>query len=377
MTYSAAQLFVQGAKQIRLDFLLQQGDVGALTRICRFVDGMPLAILLASAWIDMLSVEEIAKEMEKSIDFLETELRDVPERQPSVRSVLDSTWRRLDPSEQELFTKLSVFRGSFSREAAQEVARATLRGLSKLISKSLITRDAESGRYRIHELLRQFAQEQLEVKVAGKMPAVQAHAAYFADFMKERWSHLKDYRAKVALQEIHDDIENVRAAWRYWLEMRNATQLRKFFESLWVTHEVWSWFRPGVDLFHEAGEFLKNEESSDLQIIRAYVLALESWFTSLMGMPKQGMEMARKSFAMFRQQKTGDDLYLIYSSLYINAIFLNLMDEVEVLAHLGDRSKFQSVRREIRGSGGCGDNLELVLSPHLPYLLIPLITHLS
>ncbi len=330
MTYGAVQLFVQGARRSRSDFLLQQKDMSALTRICRFVDGMPLGILLAAAWVDMISVEEIAGEIEKSIDFLETELRDVPDRQRSVRSVLDSTWLRLDLSDQELFMKLSVFRSSFSRNAAEKIAGASLRQLAKLISKSLITRDAESGRYHIHELLRQYAQQKLEDSAQSSRNVRATHATYYADFMKDRWTDLKDHRMKTALQEIQDDIENVRAAWRYWLEVRNGTELRKFFEGLWAIYEIRSWFRPAADLFREAGEQLQEGESSiELQIARAYALAMEGWFTSLLGLPHLGIEMARKSLAIFRQIDSGQDLFLVYSSLNINGIFLNLLDEIQ------------------------------------------------
>ncbi len=155
LTYTVAALFVQGARRARPSFALQQAELSGLGRICRLVEGLPLAVLLAAAWVDVLSVEDIATEIEKSSALLETELHDVPERQRSIRSVVESTWRRLSPTEQDLFARLSVFRGSFSREAAHCVAAASLRSLATLISKSLLTRDAESGRYHIHELLRQ------------------------------------------------------------------------------------------------------------------------------------------------------------------------------------------------------------------------------
>ena len=328
MSYSSAQLFLQGAKRVRIDFALKDRDVHGLARICRRVEGMPLGILLAAAWVETFSVDEIADEVETSFDFLETELRDVPNSQRSIRSVLDSTWRRLDPSDQDLFVILSVFRASFTRGAAQVVAGASIRGLAKLISKSLLTRDAESGRYHIHELLRQYAQEQLGRSPDSMERAQEAHATFFADFMKDRWSHLKDYRIGTALKEIGDDIENVRAAWRYWLEKRNAEQLRKFFGSLWLSYETWSWIRPAIDLFREARSLLEDNPSPELKAIAAYALAEEGWFTSLLGSPDQGLVMARKSIAALRQLKGDNELFLPFSSLNINGIFVNQMDEV-------------------------------------------------
>ncbi len=121
---------------------------------------MPLGILLAAGWAGMLTTAEIATEISQSLDFLETGLHDVPERQRSMRAVFAHTWSLQSPREQEVFRGLSVFRGGFTREAAQQVTGATLRDLMGLTDKSLIQRDP-AGRYGIHELLRQYAEERL------------------------------------------------------------------------------------------------------------------------------------------------------------------------------------------------------------------------
>jgi tetratricopeptide (TPR) repeat protein len=341
LAYGAVQLFVQGARRARSGFTLAPEDIGGLSRICRLVEGLPLAIVLAAAWIDTLSVDEIAAEIGKSSSFLETELHDVPERQRSIRSVVDSTWRRLEPAEQELFARLSVFRSSFSREAAQKVARASLRALARLLAKSLLTRDAESGRYHVHELLRQYGEEQLELSSETSWKAREAHAAFFASFMEERWAHLKDHRTAAALSEIKDEIENVRAAWRYWLFERNPKQLRKFFESFWLAHETWGWFRPAIDLFREAASSLADGDKGPVgwESVRAYALAEEGWFTSLVGSPDVGITMARESLELLRHLH--EDLYLPTSSVNINAIFLNLLDEADT----SSREMLESARR--------------------------------
>ncbi|HXT35300.1 MAG TPA: helix-turn-helix domain-containing protein, partial [Chloroflexota bacterium] len=104
---SALQLFAQSAWRARPGFALDSAVAPAVTRICRMVDGMPLAIVLAAAWIDTLSVDEIAAEIEKSIDILETELRDVSDRQRSVRAVIESSWNQVDASAQDLLKRLA------------------------------------------------------------------------------------------------------------------------------------------------------------------------------------------------------------------------------------------------------------------------------
>ena len=87
---------------------------------------MPLAIELAASWLTHLTVAEVLTEIEKTLDFLSTTLRNVPDRHRSVRAVLEHAWGRLSPAEQSLFARLSIFRGGFRREAAERVAGATL-----------------------------------------------------------------------------------------------------------------------------------------------------------------------------------------------------------------------------------------------------------
>ena len=146
---SAIQLFAQSARRTQPGFELNDAVLPAVARICRMVDGMPLAIVLAAAWTDTLSAREIAAEIEKSIDILETERRDVPDRQHSVRAVIQSSWNQVDASAQDLLQRLTVFRGGFTREATQEAAQASLRSLSQLVDKALLRRDPDTGRYSI------------------------------------------------------------------------------------------------------------------------------------------------------------------------------------------------------------------------------------
>ena len=89
---------------------------------------MPLALELAAAWTRTLSCAEIATEIETSFDFLSTTLRNVPERHRSLRVIFEQTWGRLSEVEQAILQQLSVFRGGCTREAAEQVAGATLPG---------------------------------------------------------------------------------------------------------------------------------------------------------------------------------------------------------------------------------------------------------
>ncbi|HSL42584.1 MAG TPA: adenylate/guanylate cyclase domain-containing protein [Anaerolineales bacterium] len=324
---SALQLFDQSARRIRPDFELNNSTLPVVTEICRLVGGMPLAIVLAAAWIDTLSLDEIAAEVEVSLDMLATETRDTPDRQRSVRAVIESSWNQVDATSQNLLKRLSVFRGGFTRAAAQEAAGASLRGLSQLVDKSLLRRDPDRGRYSIHELLRQYAEEQLGLSIDEERSAYEDHAKYFADFMKTREEHLHDHRGKTALWEIEADFDNIRIAWTYWTDNQDASRLLAFTEALWIFFEVRSSYTPAIQLFDGAAQKLV---SSEPQIVcaRAKIRARQAWFTALIGLPEEGLRMAQESVSILRQHNQDINIQTL-QGICINAIFLN---KIEIVA---------------------------------------------
>ena len=117
------RLFLQAAQRSQPDFSLgTREEISTLVRICRLVGGMPLALELAASWVDTLSLVDIAAELQRGLDILETELRDVPERQRSVRATFDYSWQQLDNKEQSIFAQLSIFRGGFTGPAVQAIS---------------------------------------------------------------------------------------------------------------------------------------------------------------------------------------------------------------------------------------------------------------
>jgi hypothetical protein len=155
--YPAVRLFVQSGRRARPDFALTAGNVADVAHICRQAQGMPLALILAAAWLELLSPAEIAAEIDHGLEFLAADLADLPPRQRSMMAVFDRSWRMMTPEEQAVMARLSVFRGGFTREAAEQVAGANLRVLLGLVNKSLLQRKPDTGRFTIHELLRQYA----------------------------------------------------------------------------------------------------------------------------------------------------------------------------------------------------------------------------
>jgi predicted ATPase len=245
----AVRLFAQNAKRLRADFELDSEMLPPVVRICQLVDGMPLGIVLAASWIEMLTAEEIAQEIARSVDFLQTEMRNVPSRHRSIRAVFESAWKMLAETEQAVFAGLSVFRGGFTREAA-EAMDADLRTLMALVNKSLLRRDM-NGRYHLHELLRQYAAEQLEKSGQAKAHR-DAHCRFYADFLN-RCAEETERRLEV-LEEIEADFENVRAAWMWAVESDNGEAIGRALEGICLFCTRRGRYQEGLRLFDRAIE---------------------------------------------------------------------------------------------------------------------------
>ena len=203
-----------------------------------------------ASWVEMLSLAEIAEEVTRSLDFLETDMADVPPRQRSIRAIFDAAWRRLVGEEQAVFRQLSVFRGGFTRQAAQAVTSASLRTLRALLHKLFVTVDAQ-GRYQIHELLRQYGGEKLAA-AGGDASARTAHAHYFLELLHRSEAGLRGGRSLEALAEIEADFENIRSAWGWALTQRNEDAINRSLEALQIFLEINGRYPEAIALFEQA-----------------------------------------------------------------------------------------------------------------------------
>ena len=186
---AAEALFAERGQMARTDFVVSAENLSQVRQICRLVDGLPLGIALAAAWVRRRSLAQISESIGQSLDFLNTELRDVDPRHRSMRAVLATSWQLLDAPAQAVLAALAVFPASFSAEAASAVAGATLGDLDLLCEKSLLQQQQEAQRYSLHSLVRQFAEE----KRATRTGAIErAFVDYFYEFAR---THQTDYAA--------------------------------------------------------------------------------------------------------------------------------------------------------------------------------------
>jgi predicted ATPase len=205
----AVQLFLQSARRIKPDYELVEAGYQPLIEICRLVEGMPLAIILAAGWLEVLGLEEIVLEIQRGLDILESDWQDAPSRQRSMRAVFDSSWQRLSGEEQQALMRLSLFRDAATREAAQEVAGANLRLLLSLANQSWLQRTA-GGRYHIHELLRQFAAGELLEDGPAWQVARQAYIDYYVGLFSEQNRLMKGPQQRAAHRIVANELGNAR-----------------------------------------------------------------------------------------------------------------------------------------------------------------------
>ncbi len=276
--YAAAVLFLQCARRRRPDFKVPPADLPHLAQICRLVEGMPLAIEMAATWTGLLSLPEIAAELRRNLDFLETDVRNVPQRHRSMRAVFDASWQRLSENEKQTYAQLSVFRGGFTASAAKAVTGASLKMLARLVNQSLLRSNPHDGRYDMHELLHQYAALKLQETATGEAAVRQRHAAYYCAFLEERKEDLKGARQQEALAEIEADAENAIAAWHWAVEQRQKPQLAQALVPLGLFYRWNGRIREGEAMCRLAAETLMRTEVSQTDEDQASLLVkLLTW----------------------------------------------------------------------------------------------------
>jgi DNA-binding SARP family transcriptional activator/predicted ATPase len=366
LRYSAVKLFLQGARRAQPGFEPTGDVLWDIVRVCRQVEGMPLGILLAAAWVGMLIPTEIAVEISRSLDFLETDLRDVPGRQRSMRAVFDHSWNLLSARQRAVMKTLSVFRGGFTRQAAGQVTGASLRELRALVDRSLLQRDP-GGRYAIHELLRQYAAEKLEKLPAEKEAARDRHCAYYARFLQGRGAHLLGRNQMRAAAEIEAELENVRSGWRWAMAQSKIDTIDSSLEALAEFYWMRGWLQQGEETFSRAAQTLEERQKSGLGPIRSAalrdadagdaqeetanrryrtvlgkVLLWQGWFRAMVGSVEKARESLQQCLAISRELDACREIawalrWLGHSAASLEEKNRRYLEALAIFEEIGDR----------------------------------------
>jgi predicted ATPase/class 3 adenylate cyclase len=350
-----ARLFVERAVAVQPAFALTEQNAPAVARICRRLDGIPLAIELAATRVRALSVEQIAGRLDQRFRLLTGGSRTALPRQQTLAATVSWSYDLLTEPEQNLFNRLSVFAGGFTLEAAEaicgvlgdgsplreeleekwrtgyQVLGEGTRGpdtrdltsspdvldlLTSLVDKSLVvaeTTDSDVGRYRLLETLRQYGRERL--LATGEAERVQGrHAAYYLALAKDAAPHLCRPEQLAHLRRLDAVIDNARAALRWYLDVGDAVDGLSLANSMY-----WYWWYRGVIVEGAAwcAAFLRLPDSATPSLGRVQALDLAGWGLTLRGDLDEGRRMCAEALAMARDTK--DDRTIGWVMLRVSA----------------------------------------------------------
>lgn len=226
----AVQLLVARAISVRRDFALTEENAEAVSRLCIGLDGLPLALELAAAQLNALTVGDLVNNLDTRFRILAGATRRGVRRHQTLQAAIDWSYQLLSEAERHMLQRLSIFAGGFSREAAEQVCAGegiekieTFSLLTRLLAKSLLVMQSEGkeSRYRLLETIRQFALERLHE--SGMAEAVrERHARYFSE-----WSGGTDLLSEAKYRQLGIESANVRAALN-WLEAAAQRDDRAF-----------------------------------------------------------------------------------------------------------------------------------------------------
>jgi predicted ATPase/class 3 adenylate cyclase len=344
--YEAIQLFVRRAQAIRPDFRLTDDNADAVLEICLRLDGLPLAIELATARINLFSPEALRDRLGSRMQLLRSGARDLPARQQTLRATIEWSYQLLEPLEQRLFELLSVFSGT-SFEAVEAVTESIdglrgagfdpLDGLASLVDKSLIQQtDTGAGASRLVmlETIREYAAERLDDAPDFSAVARGAHAVYFADFARQQWEHLTGDRRDAALAALAAEIENLRLAWSYWVEEGDLDQLNKLVDSLWHLYESRGSYHATIELTTELLNVLSSTPSTPERAVQEVTLrtSLARALMAIHGYTQEVEDAYASALELFEGERELPQLFPVLRGL---ASFYNYRGEFEKGAQVG------------------------------------------
>lgn len=272
--FDAIRLFVERARAVKSDFELGSENARTVAEICSRLDGLPLAIELATARLNVLSPQGLLDRLGSRLKLLRRGARDLPARQQTLRDTIGWSYDLLDVGERKLFELLSVYLGctfeaveaaALSIESFDDMDIDVLDALDSLAGKSLIQQvEGPDGQARLTmlETIREYAAERLEEDPDLAAAARLAHATYYATFARNTWERLAGHEREAVPAELEADFENLRIAWRYWVARGDLERLGSLTDCLWLLYDSRGWYQAIVDLTTDLLGVLSSTPSS-------------------------------------------------------------------------------------------------------------------
>jgi non-specific serine/threonine protein kinase len=312
--YEAVRLFVERARQVRPDYRLHEGDGTVVARICRRVDGIPLAVELAAARMRAMTVEQIAERLDDRFRLLAGGSRSAPPRHQTLRATMDWSYDLLSEAERLLLRRLAIFVGGWSLEAAEQVCAGEDGGaiepwevldlLTSLVDKSLVMfEEAGEGRYRLLETVRQYGQERL--RETQEWDTLRArHLDSFLSLAEEAEPHLRGPEQATWLARLETEHDNLDAALERVLRASDESVKAHAPECLRLCGALgWFWLVRGE--FSEGREWctaaLSSAGTQPPPLLRADVLLASARLTQRQSDYPAAQALYTQSLALYRE----------------------------------------------------------------------------
>ena len=302
-SFDAVRLFVGCAARVAPGFTATEQNLRAIAQICAQVEGMPLAIELAAGWTRVMTPHVVARELARDFDLLSATEAAAPERHYSVRRIFDYTWERLTAPERSTLARLSVFKGGFSFEASEAVAGATLPILLNLMNRALLRRIGEN-RFGLHELVRQYAGSKQDIGDARE-----AHARYYARFVRDLTPDVRGADQLRALGDLHLEIDNILQMWAHAVHCADLHLIDLSLVGLDYYFHLKALFPVAAQAFEQAeGAVERRMEVSLARRTRARLLTALANYRRNLGSVGSARELAAAAEALARSDGDAHDV---------------------------------------------------------------------
>jgi DNA-binding SARP family transcriptional activator/predicted ATPase/Flp pilus assembly protein TadD len=286
LTASSLVLLIERMQRLSHSFEPTAPVVEQLTRICRALDGWPLALELAASWSARLPIPEIADRIAANITALQTSMPDLPARHRSMEAALVGSYNLLTPAQQQVLARFSVLQAGCTAEAAGAILAASTEDMAALVNLALIQKKGQ--RYRIHELIRQFGATKL-AEMGETAQTERAHGQYYLNLIISLGRELHGPHPIEAIRQLRPERSNIHKAWIWALKNEQYELLQTALPAIIRFYKMTGLLSEGQAMLNESLPALPQSE---------FALSLRFFQVSLF-MRQGDYDLARNALAIF------------------------------------------------------------------------------
>jgi len=316
--FDAVRLLRMTAEQHGLVLVMDDDELRGMARLARLLDGSPLGLEMAAGWRSILTWDSVADRVCEGLGFLVHRDRSVAPKHRTLAALFEHAWSSLAGEERAALRRLSVFRGEFTIQAAEDVAETNPGALATLVGRCLLIRSGPD-RFRMHELLRQFAAKRLTDESSDEARARARHMSYYTAAVRRWQEDLKGPDQFPTLLRMEGELENVRVAFAAAASAGLADQLRDACEGLFIYYTMRTRLVDGESLFAGALHAYREHAKRD-PIVEGFLSIVAGWFASW---DRTDIATARRTegLALLPDAEPQDRLHALANVVYAYACF--------------------------------------------------------